>query len=103
MNDLISRQAAIDALNDELTITGKTNAIVVQDYIRKVNVRLNDLPSAEPERKTGKWIEDQKGGKVTSYKCSVCGRFVMDDTGYDVAEDYPFCHCGADMRGEQDD
>lgn len=49
MDDLISRQKAIEALNDELTITGKTNAIVVQDYIRKVNVRLNDLPSTQPD------------------------------------------------------
>lgn len=49
MSDLISRQAAIEALNDEFTIIGKTNAIVVQDYIRRVNNRLHDLPSAQPE------------------------------------------------------
>ena len=28
-----------------------------------------------------------------------CGRTVKDDMGYDVSADYPFCHCGADMRG----
>lgn len=52
--DPISRQAAIDALNDEFTITGKTNAIVVQDYIRRVNNRLHALPSAQPEPLTDK-------------------------------------------------
>ncbi len=49
MDDLISRKAAIDTLNDEFTVTGKTNAIAVQDYIRRVNNRLHDLPSAQPE------------------------------------------------------
>ena len=47
MDDLISRQSAIDALNDEFTIIGKTNAIVVQDYIRRVINRLHSLPSAQ--------------------------------------------------------
>ena len=55
----------------------------------------------EPERKKGKWIQLEKGIHTTSYKCSVCGRTVRDDTGYDVAIDYPYCNCGADMRGDQ--
>ena len=49
-------------------------------------------------RPKGKWIEVQKGIIVTEYKCPFCGRTVKDDTGYDVSADYPFCHCGADMR-----
>ena len=44
--------------------------------------------------------EQEKGLKITSYKCSKCGRVVMDDTGYDVSKDYPYCHCGAKMIGE---
>lgn len=48
----------------------------------------------------GEWIETQRGIHVTDYKCSCCGRTVRDDTGYNVANDYPFCHCGADMRGK---
>jgi DNA-directed RNA polymerase subunit RPC12/RpoP len=59
--------------------------------------------SPKPERKKGKWIMKYKGYAVTSYKCSECGRTVKDDTGYDVSKDYPFCHCGADMREEQDE
>jgi hypothetical protein len=56
------------------------------------------LMSLEPERKKGRWIVKEKGCKLTSYKCSECGRYITDDTGYDVKKDYPFCHCGADMR-----
>jgi hypothetical protein len=56
------------------------------------------LPSAQPEQKKGRWIVIVKGCKLTSYKCSECGRYIADDTGYDVKKDYPFCHCGADMR-----
>ena len=62
---------------------------------------IKHAPTIEPERKTGKWIEEQRGIKVTLYKCSECGRTVMDDTGYDVAKDYPFCHCGAEMNGSE--
>lgn len=56
MDDSISRKAAIDALNDEFTIIGKTNAIVVQDYIRRINNRLHDLPSAQPDGIPIEWI-----------------------------------------------
>lgn len=59
----------------------------------------SDFPPIE-ERKTGKWIISNTNSKVTTYKCSECGRIVHDDTGYDVSKDYPYCHCGADLRGE---
>lgn len=53
------------------------------------------------ERKTGKWmIISNANNKVTTYKCSECGRIVYDDTGYDVSKDYPYFHCESDMRGE---
>lgn len=66
----------------------------------KARTLIENAPTIEPERKMGKWITYTKGSVVTAYKCSECGRTVRDDTGYDVAKDYPFCHCGADMRGE---
>ncbi len=47
MDDLISRQAAIDALDDEITITGKANAYVVKDYVNRVKRKLEELPSAQ--------------------------------------------------------
>ena len=49
MNDLISRQAAIDALDGKIEITGRTNAEAVKGYVRLVKDRLERLPSARPE------------------------------------------------------
>ena len=104
VNDLIERQVAIR----------KLKRMATQAYIYKLNgsaetiinccidVIERQIPSAQPERKKGKWIMKYKGLTVTSYKCSECGRTVKDDTGYDVSKDYPFCHCGADMREDQD-
>ena len=54
------------------------------------------------KQKTGKWIVKEKGLKVTIYECSECKRHVMDDTGYDVVKDYPYCHCGARMVGAEE-
>ena len=47
MSDLISRQAAIDALDGKIEITGRTNAEAVKGYVRLVKDRLERLPSAE--------------------------------------------------------
>ena len=51
--DIISRQAAIDALNGEITVTGRANAEAVRGYARLVADRLKRLPSAQPEQR---WI-----------------------------------------------
>ena len=98
MNDLISRQAAIDALEqakeqyfDRRVIIGK-----MQDVV-------SNLPSAQPERIKGHWVEIASSNHT--YKCSVCGRLLVNitDGKNNVAKNYPYCHCGADMRGEQDE
>ena len=49
IGDMISRQSAIDALDDEIIITGVDNAKAVQQYIHRVSMKLHDLPSAQPE------------------------------------------------------
>ena len=100
MSDPIDRQAAIDSLNDEFTIIGTTNAIIVRDYIRRVKNRLHDLPSAQSERKKGRWVHDGYDfpGGVDWIHCSECGK-----RGVNVPADLSnFCpNCGADMRGEK--
>ena len=58
------------------------------------------LPSAQPERKKGEWIEVDDHYNRISGRCSVCGwealLYETDVVGMD------FCpNCGADMRGEQ--
>ena len=76
MDDLISRQAAIDELHQSINIFEATD-------------RIKDLPSVQPERKMGQWIDDN---------CSECGQYVYHGDARN------FCpYCGADMRGEQND
>ena len=51
MDDLISRQAAIDAFNtniDELVVSGKENADAVERYINRVIGAIKQLPPAQP-------------------------------------------------------
>lgn len=59
----------------------------------------------EPDgRPKGKWIKvkedrmsiDMSGELVTRYKCSKCGRMIV--TLPSKLVDYPFCHCGAEMK-----
>ena len=58
---------------------------------------IRDLPSAQPERKTGKWIEHNphKFGLGIVFECSECGEEIE-------CEEYNYCpNCGADMREEK--
>lgn len=62
-----------------------------------------DAPTIEPERKAGEWVEI---GLINhTYKCSVCGRLLVDitDGKNNVAKNYPYCHCGAYMGGNEDE
>lgn len=61
----------------------------------------NRFPSAQPERKTGKWIfvRDEEAGNAL-YMCSECGK--GDIHAPEVKVSYCW-NCGADMRGEQDE
>ena len=59
--------------------------------------------SMEAETKHGEWIEI--GTISHSYKCSVCGRTLFHTTvgKNHVTEYYPYCHCGAKMKGAEDE
>ena len=87
MDDLISRQKAIDALMDALNDVGVLDA-------EDINTVFQMLPPEQPERIRGRWIyhpEWANDGEC-GYECSVC------HMGSDI--DYNFCmRCGADMRG----
>ena len=63
---------------------------------------LEKLPPAQPQR-TGRWVKIKESIKVSEYKCSKCGRTIWDDRGYDPYVDYPYCHCGARMEGEDNE
>lgn len=106
--DTVSRKAVEEMLQNGFPargmweIEGDVVKQTVCETLADALMDLEKLPSVTPKRKAGRWIEEQRGIKVTQYKCSECGRTVIDDTTYDVAEDYPFCHCGADMRQREE-
>lgn len=100
MANLIERQAAIDALADyiynidKVYSTGKLSAYDCKDAAESV---IEQVPPAQPERKTGMWIYMLRDSENDEYRCSVCS----NPSGYD----YDYCpHCGANMvKGNSND
>lgn len=95
MDDLISRRDAVSRFSDLLMLEIKGKRLPTWEEVYNA---MQDVPSAQPERKHGWWISDlafydDEGCPCFVLRCSVCG------------ESYPksnFCpHCGADMRGEE--
>ena len=83
MDDLISRQAAIEKISETIWDTAVAN---------DVKTILKELPSVTPKQKRGKWINGY---------CSECGKhapfWAMASTYYKSS----FCpNCGAKMDGE---
>ena len=88
--DLISRQAAIDAICTEGTRLERNGTVAMAEIKQWCADILDALPSAQPERKKGKWINGV---------CDQCGShapyWAMASTYYRSS----FCpNCGADMR-----
>lgn len=88
MSDLIRRETARNAVRN-----------LGEDYVARLKMLLliEELPSAEPERKKGKWIYDTErvagnGWIYSQYHCSECG---FQELG-GLAN---FCpNCGAEME-----
>ena len=95
-DELISRQAAIDAVND-----------VIADYVPNLFGRyealplemastINRLPSVNPQPKIGHWIEYDHGLGAKYYRCSIC-------KGFEDGEKGKYCKwCGAKMVEQQE-
>ena len=113
-SDTISRQQAIDALKTDMAsldhiIKGMSAYDVRLDaYVSQRNqvnydiYTINNLPTAQPERKTGHWIKTARWGRV--YYCDQCRNY-LDFDGVNAGRGSTnFCpNCGADMReGEQE-
>lgn len=95
MEDLISRQAVLDALNN---IEIPRNASWYQ-YYQHALTAVDKLPSAEPKQVKSRWepVQIWYKGRV----CMECGTvFEKVDIGNGKANFCPYC--GADMRGEQE-
>lgn len=102
MSDLISRAAAIDVL---MAILDRPNHAEFL-YTDEICKALKQLPSAQPERKKGRWEYETMRHLITGEMrtvriCSVCdgGWF----RGVEEAEPNYCPNCGADMRGEEND
>ena len=95
MSDLIDRQGAIDAIDQERKRTHLFNT--AEDGLLHARGIIKTLPSKQlAEQKKGKWIYNPElyphgNGR---YDCDRCGESVQDRIN--------FCpYCGADMRGEK--
>ena len=61
------------------------------------------------ERKVGKWIlNDNQGVQAVGYKtyhCSECNREISSKYHGKISllKEYPYCHCGAEMRGVENE
>lgn len=92
MKDTIYREDAINVLL-------RMNGIKIDKALAIGEIR--SISSAD--RPQGEWIEI--GTFSHSYKCSVCGRTLFNTTvgKNHVAKYYPYCHCGARMKGVDDE
>ena len=101
--DSISRRAAIEIVDRY----NKSHMMLMRKPMlgaASITIELEDLPTIEPERKTGTWIpqdHNRRNGYVTTTvyyypKCSECGH----SGNYGMS----YCpNCGAWMGGEQDE
>ena len=88
-NDLISRQAAIDAIQNHFNPQNEEMPLEIAAVLAGVGVVLGHLPSAQPEKEIPRRViwSGWKGFRDTRYKCPNCKKPVKNDDVY--------CHrCG---------
>lgn len=100
MDDSISRQAAIDAI-DRMDIP---EDMCVFEILSHIELEIGTLPSVQPKR--GEWIMAETAYEDVVAKCSICGFETLVNepgNGLHYVDDLHFCpFCGADMRGGED-
>ncbi len=101
MDELISRQAAIDALRAMQTykLFAGDDMLLIDQAGAQTELML--LPPIQPKR--GKWIRTGSGSLYDHYECSECGKApkweCMGDNRWKIAFT-GFCpNCGAKMEG----
>ncbi len=103
MSNYIDRNILLEELN-EIQIEG-------DEYYKglgRAKQIVYDQPTVDVEEvRHGKWIYRGHNGKMEHvFECSVCERWMFTDFPKYVAEEYPYCHCGARMdsvEGLEDD
>lgn len=104
--DTISRQAAIDAICKEGTRLERNGTVAMCEIKQWCIDLLERLPSAQPERKTGKWNAYYHGINETpsfTYSCNQCGYSAPYGLygGKYSQKEWNFCpNCGAKMESE---
>lgn len=96
MGDLISRQAAIAHLKQRLYETQLNNDTEHPYYEEiadnRIDVWMNEVPSAQPEQKHGRWEKRYISDYRFQYYCSECGMI-------QVYGEPNYCpNCGARME-----
>lgn len=93
-DDAISRQAAIEEI-------ARWIGYIDEDMILRIQTGLKKLPSVQPERKTGRWIKNQRKSMFhiePVYICSCC----REQEAWGEMELSNYCpNCGAKMEGEE--
>lgn len=97
------KQIEVDALKEKLdkiparsieNVDGRAYALIRLSTVFEI---IKQMPPAQPERKTGRWVSQKGGG----YCCSECGRYALDEVDGNfihVAFESNFCpYCGAKM------
>ena len=92
MDDLISRQAAIDFIKvHSYPVCYDRTSIERGMTLTGIEQALNDVSSVQPKQKTGEWVY----GEFDIPHCSICGHDVMPNM---VS---PYCpNCGTKMESE---
>jgi DNA-directed RNA polymerase subunit RPC12/RpoP len=104
--DCISRQAVFDLIEEmyypEEECCGSDWRDGSNDTLDRISCKLTSLPSVQPERKIGHWIDEGQYADYHSqhvYRCSECGDHIIEDN----TDDYRFCrYCGIRMTNKRE-
>ena len=101
---MMTRQEAAEVL-EELKKPGRFTILAPEGVSDALQMAIDALLSAQPERKTGHWIDKtdpEWDGEWGDWECSCCG-VVLSSMAINLNGTYLYCpKCGKDMRGEQD-
>lgn len=90
-DDAISRQAVQDYIAKYLSQYLYND---VREAVEVIDEYIGELPSVNPQPKTGHWIPIQESVGIFRYKCDKCGRYNRAISDY--------CpNCGAKMESEE--
>ena len=102
-DDLISRQAAIDFIQEHSYPVRYDNTSIEQGMtITGIEQALNEVLIVQPEQKTGRWIEQTDTQNDVYYVCSNCKEAFTLIEGTPTDNLYNYCpNCGSYNGGEE--